>query len=119
MIGAVVGLLVLTAGPGLAHANNYGAIAFSPSTGAHGWANDFSSRAGAERAAMNNCLRHAGDCRIATWFRNACGALAVGSGNGYGASWASSRSMAERLSVDACSRHTGRCYVRRWVCTGR
>jgi serine/threonine-protein kinase len=110
-----VGLLAST---GQAAADNYGAIAYSPSTGAHGWAYDYGSRAAAEQVALSICRRHAGDCIVPIWFRNACGALAVGSG-GYGSGWGSNRRLAENFALRSCRKHTGGCWIKRWACTTR
>jgi hypothetical protein len=98
--------------------NNYGAIAYSPSTGAHGWSTDYPSRGEAETVALQNCGKHAGDCTVPIWFRNACGALAVGSG-GYGSGWGTSRQLAENYARQTCRKFTGNCQIRRWVCTTR
>jgi hypothetical protein len=48
-------------GAGRAAADNYGAIAYSPSTGAHGWSYDYGSRSAAENVALAGCRKHAGD----------------------------------------------------------
>ena len=98
--------------------NNYGAIAYSPSTGAHGWSYDYASRSAAESVALGNCRQHASDCVVPIWFRNACGALAVGS-NGYGSGWGTSRSLAESYALQSCRKFTGGCYIKRWACTTR
>jgi len=98
--------------------NNYGAIAYSPSTGADGWAYDYGSRAAAERAALSNCRSHADDCVVPIWFRNACGALPVGS-DGYGSGWGSNRRLAERFALRSCRKHTSDCGIKRWACTTR
>lgn len=98
--------------------NNYGAIAYSPGTGAHGWSIDYGSREAAESVAMQNCRKHAGDCTVPIWFRNACGALAVGS-NGYGSGWGTDRRIAERYAIQTCRKFTGNCKIRRWACTTR
>jgi Domain of unknown function (DUF4189) len=98
--------------------NNFGAIAYSPGTGAHGWANNHSSREAAEAAALQNCRQHAGDCTVPIWFRNACGALAVGTA-GYGSGWGTSRQLAENYALQVCRKFTGNCGIRRWVCTAR
>lgn len=103
--------------PVSALANNFGAIAFSPGSGALGWSFDYRSRASAENVALSSCFKHAGDCRIATWFTNACGAIAVGNGNGWGAYWANTRHGAENKAMKLCYQRTGNCSVRRWVCT--
>lgn len=112
-------VLALTFGAAGAAADNYGAIAYSPSTGAHGWSYDYNSRSAAESVALANCRKHAGDCVIPIWFRNACGALAVGAGNGYGSGWGTSRSIAEGYALKTCRQHTSGCAIRRWACTTR
>lgn len=96
----------------------YGAIAYSPTNRAHGWAFDYSSRGAAERRALALCGRHAEDCIVPVWFRNACGALAVGP-DGYGSGWGSSRKSAEGQAIQSCRRYSGGCAVIRWVCTSR
>jgi hypothetical protein len=116
-----IGLLCIVSGLGASSAvaaDNFGAIAYSPSTGAYGWSYDYPSRSAAENVALANCRKRAGDCVIPIWFRNACGALAVGS-NGYGSGWGTSRSIAERFALQVCGRHTGGCAIRQWVCTTR
>jgi serine/threonine-protein kinase len=99
--------------------DNYGAIAYSPSTGAYGWSYDHVSQASAVSAALAECSQRAGDCQVPLWFRNACGALAVGSGGGFGTGWGTSRGIAERYALRVCRQHAGSCSVRRWVCTTR
>ena len=102
-----------------AAADRHGAISFSQDTGAIGWSYDFSSRSGAERRANSECSKHGRGCRIATWFKNACGALAVGNGNAYGGAWGNTQSQAELKAMKLCSAEARNCTVRRWVCTGR
>lgn len=117
----LAGLLLaglVCAGAGSAAADNYGAIAYSPSTKAYGWSYDYPSRSSAEREALARCRTKAGDCMIPVWFRNACAALAIGP-NGYGTAWATERGSAERLAVQVCGRHSAGCAVIRWVCTTR
>ena len=55
------GLLVFCfgAGSGKAAAENYGAIAYSPSTKAYGWSYDYPSRSAAESQALSNCRKQA------------------------------------------------------------
>ena len=103
---------------GEAAADNYGAIAYSPGTGAHGWSIDYGSREAAESVALQNCRKHAGDCTVPIWFRNACGALAVGP-SGYGSGWGTDRSLAERYAMQSCRKHGRNCQIRRWACTTR
>jgi serine/threonine-protein kinase len=95
---------------------NHGAIAYSPSTRAHGWSFDYASRKEADRIAVDRCRRHADDCIVAVRFRNGCGALAVGA-DGYGSGWGASRRLAERYALQSCSRYSDGCAVIRWVCT--
>lgn len=102
---------------GTAQADNYGAIAFSRDTGGHGYSYDYGSRAAAENSALERCP--AADCTVVIWFRNACGALAVGTGNGYGTGWASSRAGAETIAMNGCNGYTTGCSVRAWSCTTR
>jgi Domain of unknown function (DUF4189) len=114
----IAGLLLIGAGSGEAAAENYGAIAYSPSTKAYGWSYDYPSRAAAEREALSRCRTKASDCMIPLWFRDACGALAIGSG-GYGTGWASERGSAESQALGVCRRHSQDCAVKQWVCTTR
>ena len=108
-------LLGWSTGPAAAQ-DYFGSIAFSPKTRAHGWAYDYTSRGEAQDRAMSECRRHAGDCVSAVWFRNACGALAVGS-QAYGAGWGTNRNLAERSAMQSCRRQSGDCSVIRWICT--
>ncbi|MEZ5800215.1 MAG: DUF4189 domain-containing protein [Nitratireductor sp.] len=85
--GAECRLWPADGGAGSACSKQFGAIAYSPNTGAHGYSYDYSSRGEAETYAMNECRKYAGDCRVAIWFRNACGALAVGNIGGWGSGW--------------------------------
>ncbi len=108
-------LLAWSAGPATAQ-DYFGAIAFSPKTRAHGWAYDYTSRAQAQDRAMSECRRHAADCVSAVWFRNACGALAVGP-QAYGAGWGSNRGQAESAAIKSCGRYSSDCVIIRWICT--
>ena len=99
-------------------ADKYGAIAYSPGTGSHGWSFDQSSRQASETTALGNCGKSAGDCIVPIWFKNGCGALAVGS-NGYGSGWGTDRGIAERTALKVCQGKTGSCSIRRWACTSR
>jgi serine/threonine-protein kinase len=65
------------------------------------------------------CRKRGGGCRIATWFKNACGALAVGEDNFYGGAWGASRLEAESKALTHCRKEAQNCNIRRWVCTGR
>ncbi|HEY5831669.1 MAG TPA: DUF4189 domain-containing protein [Hyphomicrobiaceae bacterium] len=99
-------------------ANRFGAIAYSPSTGVHGLSNDLGSQEEAEKAALNSCAQRARDCKVPLWFRNACGALAVGP-NGFGTGWGVDQGVAESYALKSCAQYSKSCTVRRWVCTTR
>ncbi|MFK5976466.1 MAG: DUF4189 domain-containing protein [Sulfurovum sp.] len=97
--------------------NYYGAISFSQSTGAYGYAYDYKSKRGAMNAARRKCGRR--DCKTPLWFRNACGALAIGNGNGYGTGWGNTRSSAKRKALRSCRKYNRGCYIKKSVCTTR
>jgi len=88
----------------------FGAIAYSPSSRAFGWAKDFGSQYEAENAAMNECYKRAGDCRVAVWFQNACGSVASGP-EGWGADWGESFREAERKATRLCSDYSHGCAI--------
>ncbi|MCY0095088.1 DUF4189 domain-containing protein [Hoeflea ulvae] len=100
------------------HADNFGAIAFSQSSGAYGTSYDYSSRRDAENRAMTECRTRSRGCKVAIWFRNACGAVATGA-NGWGSAWAGNRQQAERAAKQNCSKHTNGCRTLAWSCTSR
>jgi len=115
--GLVLTLLLL--GPAAAAAADYyGAIAYSRSSAAHGWAKDHPSREAAERAALAGCRKHAADCSAVLWFKNACGALATGP-KGAGWAWDQRQSAADQGAINACAKHSSACTVKRRVCTTR
>ena len=97
--------------------DNYGAIAYSSSTGRYGYSHDFGSRAEAENYAVSQCGMS--DCAVKVWFRNACGALAVGQRGGMGWGWSGSRGGAENIALNECQARTSGCSVRAWSCTTR
>jgi len=96
--------------------NYYGAISYSPSTGAYGYAYDYNSKSSARNAARRQCGYRS--CKNSLWFRNACGALAVGN-SGYGTGWGSTKSRAKREALRSCRKYSRGCYVKQWVCTTR
>ena len=116
-VTAVLALAWSLAGAGGALAA-FGAIAFSPQSGAHGYSYGAGTRAQAERIAMSNCRAHGAGCRLLVYFQNACGALAVGNGNGYGFAWAASRGQAEGRAMRECRNQTSSCRIISWSCSG-
>jgi len=115
---ASLAVLALLAGAGPALADSYGAIAYSPSTGATGWSYAYNSRGDAETVARRNCDSSANDCRVAIWFRDACGAVAVGNRGGWGSGWGGDGREAQRKAINSCSQNTGGCRIIRWQCSG-
>ena len=84
----------------------HGSIAFSQDDdGAYAWgiAWSFDSSAGAEVEALGQCREYGGTrCAEAGWFQEACGALAIGDGNGYGTGWGATTGEAERDALAQC-----------------
>jgi hypothetical protein len=80
--------------------NGFGAIAYSPSGGRSGWAYNFSTRAAAESRAIQEC--GGGDCRVAAWFQNQCGALARSSDGSWSSGLGTSQSAAEANAMSSC-----------------
>jgi hypothetical protein len=113
---ALLFIAFLSAGKVARAQEHFGAIAYSPSSGAHGYAFDFSTQAGAEARALAECNSKGRGCQSAIWFRNACGAIAVGS-SGWGSGWDENQQMAEQKALDKCKNYSRGCSVVRWVCT--
>jgi Domain of unknown function (DUF4189) len=99
-----------------AAADHYGAIAFSEDSGADGYSTDYSTQGGAEERALQEC---GGGCKVVLWFKNACGALAVGRDNGYGTGYAPSSGEAQTIAMTECSKNSTNCSIKRWECTTR
>jgi len=110
-------IVIMTAGTSFS-ADQFGAIAFSTTTGAFGFSYDHGSRRDAENRAMSECRSRSGGCKVAIWFKNACGSVATGT-NGWGSAWAGSRQKADRAALNNCSKHTRNCKVLAWTCTSR
>jgi hypothetical protein len=96
--------------------DNWGAIAYSESTGRHGYVYDYPTQADAINSAVERC--RARDCRAVVWFRNSCAALAKG-GTNYGYSIGDTRAVAESKALAECRKRGGGCRILQWVCTSR
>ena len=108
----VAGLLAFLAGVVVAEAarNRYGAIAYSVGSGRYGYVAGTATREEAQTEALRSC-RSKG-CEIQLWFRNACGAVAVGNdGQVTGWGWAAAQPDAERRAIAECRKHGEKCYV--------
>jgi hypothetical protein len=102
---------------------SFQAIAYSPKAGNLGYAYDMPSQDRAEAQALENCRAQAGtdagDCRIVTWSRDACAALATSPDGRFGGSWGDDRTSAERAALGLCREQGGTgCTLARTVCAG-
>ena len=117
----LVAIAVATAAcsaPSLAAADQlYGALAYSQKSGSYGWSIDAQSQADAENSAINECYKRAGDCQSAIWFRDACGAIAVGEDGGWGADWGRNKTAARNKAMNVCNGYTYNCKVVVTQCT--
>lgn len=110
-MAAFISAATLSAPVGAMARDLYGAIAYSQSTRYHAWATDFNSQNEAENAAMNECYNNASDCKVALWFMNACGALAVGSDGGWGSNWGNNYKQSQNKAIAQCQTVSGGCQV--------
>ena len=91
----------------------YGAIAINSYTGATGYSYDYSSRNSAENAALAYCD---GNCVVAVWFANQCGAVSWSpSTNSYGRGTSRSSYSAESTAHGYCGQDD--CEIVASVCT--
>jgi hypothetical protein len=89
----------------------WGAIAYSTTTGAYGFAVDQASRRAAETQAFRQC----GDCDVMKTFRGACGAIAEAEKH-YAWDTGPSREIAEMKARRKCGADA--CRISVWACTG-
>ncbi|PLW78443.1 DUF4189 domain-containing protein [Cohaesibacter celericrescens] len=94
----------------------YGAIAVA-SNGAHGYSFDYNTKRQAQNRALSECRQQGRNCKVALWFRNACGVLAMNRQNSWATAWGDTRRYAEQLALRSCNNKYGGCFVKRWVCT--
>jgi hypothetical protein len=95
----------------------YGAIAYSPDSGNYGYSQNYDSRGQAEGHAKRECGK--GDCEIAAWFYNSCGALATDDDEGsWGGAQGGNEARARQAAVARCVREGGKkCKVVASVCS--
>ncbi|MBE9209170.1 DUF4189 domain-containing protein [Nostoc sp. LEGE 06077] len=86
----------------------FGAISYSPSTRIYS-SGTAKTKQAAINAALNKCIRESGakDCTTPLWFKNAWGALAVGSDGSYGTGWGSEQSLAKKFALETCQKYGG------------
>ncbi len=96
--------------------NSYGAIAYSPSTGRWGTANNQWDVFSAEATAVGFCA--VADCRSVVWVTNGCAAVSRSTSGGNGWAIAYSRWQAEANAQTQCQIRNGfTCSPLAWVCT--
>lgn len=86
--------------------SRYGSIVFSKeANGGYAWgiAWSFNSHSAARDRAIRECQSRRGtSCYEVGWFRDACGALAIGGNNGYGSGWGTTHSVAKEYALGNC-----------------
>ena len=116
LFAALAMVLVATMASMQAQAQNrYGSIAFSQqSDGGYEWGVTWNSesREAARSRAVAGCRSEGGrDCSEIFWFRNTCGALAIGSGNGWGAGSGATTVKAQRGALEKCRTTNRDCQI--------
>ena len=103
------------AAPAADGSDRWGSIAFSQEPdGGYVWGMSwsFADRRSAADAAMGECRGEGGSaCSEAGWFRNTCGALAIGDENGYGTGAGGTEAEAERSALAECRKVNANCRV--------
>ena len=84
---------------------SYGAIAYSPDSGAWGYSEEYGSRAQAEGRARKECREK--DCEIATWFYNSCGAVAASNNGSWGGAQGDDVRSAQQGAQARCAKEGG------------
>jgi serine/threonine-protein kinase len=101
--------------PDAALAQNWGSIAYSPSSQTAGRSYNWPSQEDAEISALNYCGRS--DCEYAISFQNACGAVAVGDNGGWAGGWDYDDASAQLAAIANCSAYDVGCDVVSWQCS--
>lgn len=98
----------------------FGAIAYSPSSRAHGYSYNSADRGTAESLALQYCRQNAGgagDCAVQVWFER-CGSLASAPDGSFGTGWGASEAQANGHALAACGNYAASCRVVGTVCNG-
>jgi hypothetical protein len=82
--------------------DTYGAIYYTKEGRYLGYAWGHTTQTSAEDEAYSQCRSRGADCQRAVWFRNACGAFALGDSDGWGSDWGTTKAEAERKALQAC-----------------
>ncbi|MEO1199543.1 MAG: DUF4189 domain-containing protein [Pseudomonadota bacterium] len=94
----------------------FGSIAISE-TGVFSAVNNLPTQEEAEQAALSECEDRSRGCQMATWFRNACGALATAPDLSWGASWGVTVDAAEIAALELCGEYSDQCSIKESLCT--
>lgn len=98
--------------------HDYGAIAYSPSTGFTGWSNKQDSREEAESVAFEECSASATDCVVEVWFDDTCAALSAGEKGRPTWALGGTAREAQVNALEKCRGEGGRtCEVKESVCS--
>jgi serine/threonine-protein kinase len=115
---AVVVAVALFSTAAAVRADEYAAIAYSPSTGSYGYWYGAKCRADAETGAMNNC--NGSDRRVVVWVENGWAALAVNNNGGWGYGWSTtSRAQAERSALNGAGGARCGAHIICWAASGK
>ena len=98
----VLTILLALGGSATAAPTRYAAVAYSPSTGAYGYANGYDTKEGAIARAKAECGE---SDAVAKWARNAWLALAISADGGYGSGWATTAAKARQMAIESCLEH--------------
>ena len=104
--------------------NKFASIAIDPSTNTAGWSFNYNTRALAQRRALSECRVRSSrnGCRIVTWVRNGCVAVAARRRGSTLVRWAGNfaptRAGAQRRARSRCQSDGRACFIRAWACSG-
>lgn len=111
----ITALFCIASSPAVAWVNTFGAIAISPSTGAHGYTWGRWNILDAQLGARLNC--GVADCFVAVTVTNACASVAMGFGGQYGWAIRGNATAAAFGALTNCSMRTPNCVTAATVCT--
>ena len=97
----------------------YGALAYGPQSGAHGWSYDYGNADAARARAFAECLVHARDCQIVASFYGGCGAVAAAQDGTVTWGHSATRLGAEIAAQRHCQQQATGCEVKVWACSWR
>ncbi len=96
----------------------FGAIAYSPSSGAHGSAYNFGNLGSAGSRALGECQANAGgagDCEVQVTFQ-ACGAIATAPDLSFGTGYGPTQASAQGEALAICGRYATGCQIADTIC---